>query len=70
MASDLLGLSISTGMISKLERHAATRLEAPVEELRKHIRQASPVHIDETSWRQEDRKAWLWVAVLPPEIFA
>jgi transposase len=38
LASDLLGLSISTGMIAKLERQGADALEAPVQELREHIR--------------------------------
>jgi hypothetical protein len=60
---DLLGLSISTGMISRLERQAATELEAPVEELRQHVRHAASAHIDETSWKQGRDKAWLWGAV-------
>jgi hypothetical protein len=34
LASDLLGLSISAGMICRLERRAAGDLEAPVDELR------------------------------------
>jgi len=60
---DLLGLSISTGMISRLERQAAAELEAPVEELRGYVRDAASAHIDETSWRQGRAKAWLWGAV-------
>ncbi len=63
LASDLLGLSISTGMISRLERRAAAELEAPVEELREHVRRASPARVDETSWRQGRGKAWPWAAV-------
>jgi transposase len=63
LASDLLGLSISTGMISRLERRAAAELEAPVEELREHVRRAATAHIDETSWWQGRDKAWLWAAV-------
>ena len=38
LAFDLLGLSISIGMICRLERQAAAELEAPVEELREHVR--------------------------------
>jgi transposase len=49
LAFDLLGLSISVGMICRLERQAADELEAPVEELRDHVRQAAVAHIDETS---------------------
>ena len=63
LASDLLGLTISTGMISRLERQAAAELEAPVEELRRYVRDAGSAHIDETSWKQGRDKAWLWVAV-------
>jgi transposase len=63
LAFDLLGLSVSTGMICRLERHAATELEAPAEELRQYVRDAASAHIDETSWKQGRAKAWLWAAV-------
>jgi transposase len=60
---DLLGLTISTGMIARLERQGATELAAPVEELRQYVRDAASAHIDETSWWQGQDKAWLWGAV-------
>jgi transposase len=60
---DLLGLSISIGMICRLERQAADELEAPVEELREYVREAVVAHIDETSWWQGRDKMWLWAAV-------
>jgi transposase len=63
LAFDLLGLTISVGMIVRLERQAAAELEAPVEELRDHVRQAAVAHIDETSWWQGRDKMWLWTAV-------
>jgi transposase len=63
LAGDLLGLSISTGMISKLERQSAQALEAPYNELATAVHTAAVIHADETSWREERRKAWLWVAV-------
>jgi transposase len=63
LAFDLFGLAISTGMICRLERQGAAELEAPVEELRGHVRQADSGHIDETSWKQGRAKMWLWVAV-------
>ena len=59
LADDLLGLSISTGMIARLERQAAAELEAPVEGLREYIRNADSAHSDETSWKQGRDKAWL-----------
>ncbi len=63
LASDLLGLSISTGMICRLERQGAADLEAPVGELREHVRRAASAHIDETSWWQGQERMWLWAAV-------
>jgi transposase len=63
LAFDLLGLSISTGMISRLERQAADVLEAPVKELRRYVRDAASTHIDETSWKQGRDRAWLWGVV-------
>ena len=63
LAGDLFGLSISTGMISKLERQSAAALEAPYNELADSVHQAEAVNIDETSWREDRRKAWLWVTV-------
>src|SRR4051812_12438977 len=63
LASDLLGLSISAGMICGLERQGAADLEAPVGGLREHVRTATSAHIDETSWWQGQEKMWLWAAV-------
>jgi transposase len=63
LAFGLLGLTISTGMISRLERQGAAELAAPVEGLRQYVRDAASAHIDETSWRQGQDKAWLWGAV-------
>src|SRR5919112_3887587 len=63
LAFDLLGLTISIGMICRLERQAAAELEAPVGELREYVREAAVAHIDETSWWQGREKMWLWAAV-------
>jgi transposase len=63
MAGDLFGLSIATGMVSKLERQSATVLEAPYNEVAVGVHDAAAVSIDDTSWREDRRKAQLWVAV-------
>jgi transposase len=63
LAGDLFGLSISAGMISKLERQSAATLEAPYNELAAAIHAAPVVHADETSWREDKVKAWLWTTV-------
>src|SRR5262249_15524287 len=63
LAGDLFGLSISTGMISKLERQSAEALEAPYNELATAVHTAEVIGADETGWREDRHKAWLWVAV-------
>ena len=55
VSADMLGLKISTGMISKLERQSAAALEAPYNELATSVHQADAVNIDETSWREDRR---------------
>jgi transposase len=63
MAGDLFGLSIATGMVSKLERQSAAVLEAPYNEVATGVHDAPAASIDDTSWREDRRKAQLWVAV-------
>ena len=63
LVSDLFTLSISTGMVSKLERQSAIALEAPYNELATSVHESEAVNIDETSWRENRRKAWLWATV-------
>jgi transposase len=62
-AFDLLGLTISTGRIARLERRGAEELAAPVEGLRQDVRTAAVAHVDETSWWQGRDEMWLWGAV-------
>ena len=61
LASDLFGLDISLGMISKLERRAADTLGPVVADVAAAIVAAPSAHIDETLWAEANEKAWLWV---------
>jgi transposase len=63
MAGDLFGLSIATGMVSKLERQSATAPEAPYNEVALGVHDATAAGIDDTSWREDRGKAQLWVVV-------
>jgi transposase len=63
LCSDLLGLTISIGMIAKLERITAAVLEPPVAELAERVKTAEAANIDETGWRENGCKAWLWAVV-------
>jgi transposase len=63
LVGDLFGLSIATGMVSKLERQSTTVLDAPYHELAWDVHDAPAVSIDDTSWRENRGKAQLGVAV-------
>jgi transposase len=63
LVGDLFRLNLSTGMVSKLERQSAEALEAPYNELAVSVHEAEVVNLDETSWRQNRCKVWLWASV-------
>ncbi len=63
VVSDLFGLRIATGMVSKLERQSGEALEAPYNEVATAVHEAEVVNVDETSWRENRRKVWLWATV-------
>src|SRR5262249_2948900 len=64
LVQDLFGLSISTGMVAKLERATADALQQPTAELEEYVR-TQHANVDETSWREAGQKAWGWVVVSP-----
>jgi len=64
LAADLWHLSISTGMVSKLRQRKAEALEVPWLQVALYVRTQN-VNIDETSWREGKKKAYLWSAVTP-----
>jgi transposase len=55
--ADLLGVSISTGMVAKLQRQAGEILADPMAEIVQAVRRAEAVHVDETGWREAGKKA-------------
>jgi transposase len=59
LSADLLDLSISTGLVAKLQRRAAEVLAGPMAEILRAIHQAGAVHADETSWRERYKKVCL-----------
>lgn len=60
--ADVLGVDLSLGSVSKIEQQVSIALASPVSEAREYVRQRAVVNADETSWRENKRKAWLWVA--------
>jgi transposase len=63
MMEEVLGVPMSVGTIGPLEQATTAAVAAPVEEARTYVQAQAVAHLDETSWRQGDKRAWLWVAV-------
>jgi transposase len=61
--AEVFGVPMSVGTISQLEQATTKAVAAPVEEARIYVHEQAVAHLDETSWRQGDKRAWLWVAV-------
>ena len=61
--AEVFGVPMSVGTISPLERATTEALAAPIEEARTDVQAQEVAHLDETSWRQGGKRAWLWVAV-------
>jgi transposase len=60
--ADVLGVAVSLGSISAMERRVASVLKQPYTEARQYIQEQPCVHVDETGWYERSKRAWLWVA--------
>jgi transposase len=60
---DLFGVPMSASTISQSEKATTEVVAKPMEEARAYVQEQAVAHLDETSWRQGDKRAWLWVAV-------
>src|SRR6266852_4846140 len=60
---NLFGVPMSVGTISQSEKATTEVVAEPVEEARTYVHAQRVAHLDETSWRQGDQRAWLWAAV-------
>ena len=63
MMDDVFGVPMSVGTLSQLEHATAAAVAVPVEAARTYVHAQAVAHLDETSWRQGGKRAWLWVAV-------
>jgi transposase len=63
LLGDVLGIQISTGALSNLEGQVAAALAAPVEEARQYVQAQEVLYLDETGWREQGHRAWLWTVV-------
>lgn len=63
LLQDLWEVRVSLGAVLRQERAQSAALAPIVSEARAAVQQAPVVNMDETGWRQEQRRAWLWTVV-------
>ena len=59
--ADVLNVSMATGTVCKVEQRVCRALQPAVAEATEAVREADVVHADETGWREDKKRAWLWV---------
>lgn len=57
---DLLGVPISVGTVSNLERETSEALAEVHQEAGMYVREAATKNLDETGWKRKGKRCWLW----------
>ncbi len=63
--AEVSGVDIGVGSIVTSCTRISAALEAADAAIQQVVQQQPIVHVDETSWRQQQQHGWLWVAVSP-----
>jgi transposase len=63
LLQDLWAVRVSLGAVVCQEQAQSAALAPIVEEAQMAVPQTAVVNMDETGWRQEQQRAWLWTAV-------
>ena len=63
LLEDCFGVDLALGSVCPLEQATSEAVAIPVEEARAYVQAQPVVNMDETGWRQGNRRAWLWTAV-------
>src|SRR6266436_6155739 len=63
LLQDLWAVRVSLGAVVRQEQAQSAALASVVAEAQAAVQQAAVVNMDETGWRQEQQRAWLWTVV-------
>ncbi len=63
LLQDLWAVRVSLGAVVRQEQALSAALAPVVEEARAAVAEAAVVNMDETGWRQDQQRAWLWAVV-------
>jgi len=62
---DFFQADVGLGSVPALEQRTSQAISAAVDEAREYVQAQPVVNMDETGWREANRRAWLWVAATP-----
>jgi transposase len=60
---DLWAVRVSVGAVARQEQAQSAALAPIIEEAQAAVQEAAVVNMDETGWRQDKQRAWLWTVV-------
>jgi transposase len=63
LLQDLWQVHLSLGAVVHQEQVQSAALGPVIDEARVVVQQAAVINMDETGWRQEQQRAWLWTVV-------
>lgn len=65
----VLGTQLSLGTIDNCIHEVGNAVKGPVETLREELAQQAGLNIDETGWKKDGERRWLWTFVAPTLTF-
>ena len=69
MLADVLGIEISLGSTQKAWVEVSHAVQQPVQQLQKQLPREAVLNVDETGWRTNGDKRWIWALVANQFVF-
>jgi transposase len=69
MLADVLGIEISLGSTQKAWEEVSQAVEQPVTQLQEQLPHQAVLNVDETGWRTNGDKRWIWALVASQFVF-
>src|SRR6516165_10739969 len=69
MLADALGIEISLGSTQNAWEEVSQAVEQPVQQLQEQLPQEAVLNVDETGWRTNGAKRWIWALVAQQFVF-
>src|SRR5438067_7420901 len=69
MLADVLGIEISLGSTQKAWEEVSQAVAQPVQQLQEQLPREAVLNVDETGWRTNGDKRWIWALVAQQFVF-